>query len=296
MRRFAPAFVLAVRRLCLAVLAFSMKAGGGVADGGSVVRGPSVRIRDALLTIRGLAREIVEAAADPSRKMSELFSEAAIQGKVGACVELALAVASCRRGKWLRAVCAEIEATADAVIAADNALAPRLTLNPETISHVQCVELKIFDMMISAGPVILILSKLAQMFRPYVIACLHKEFADIRIQLRLSENGGRPAGGRPRGGRQPAFTQKAVAVLCGRSEGTVAGWESGRIRPPLGYGPELRARGGVEFFDWVREYCSHFGVADVFVQIRKGNVAYTEGLTEREKGLVEEYIWRLRQG
>ena len=134
MRRFAPAFVLAVRRLCLAVLAFSMKAGGGVADGGSVVRG-------------------------------------------------------------------------------------RLTLNPETISHVQCVELKIFDMMISAGPVILILSKLARMFRPYVIACLHKEFADIRIQLRLSENGGRPAGGRPRGGRQPAFTQKAVAVLCGRSEG-----------------------------------------------------------------------------
>ena len=103
-------------------------------------------------------------------------------------------------------------------------------------------------------------------------------------------------GGRPKKGRQPAFTQKAVAVLCGKSEGTVAGWENGRIRPPLGYEAELRVRGGVEFFDWVREYSSHNGVADVFVQIKKGNVAYTEGLTEREKGLVEEYIWKLRQG
>ena len=267
-----------------------------VGGGESIVCGPSVRIREALLTIRGLAREIVEVAADPSRKMSELFSEAAIQVKVGACVELALAVAACRRCKWLRAVRAETKATADVVIAADNALSPCLTLNPETMSHVQCVELKIFDMMISARPLILALAKLARIFKPYFIAYLHKEFVDIRIQLRLSENAGKPTGGRPRKGRQPAFTQKAVAVLCGKSEGTVAGWENGRIRPPLGYETELRVNGGVEFFDWVREYCSHFGVADVFVQIQKGNVAYTDGLTEREKGLVEEYIWKLRQG
>lgn len=103
-------------------------------------------------------------------------------------------------------------------------------------------------------------------------------------------------GGRPRKGRQPAFTQKAVAVLCGKSEGTVAGWENGRIKPPLDYAVELRVKGGVDFFEWVREYNAHNGVADVFVQIQKGNVAYTEGLTEREKGLVEEYIRELRQG
>ena len=103
-------------------------------------------------------------------------------------------------------------------------------------------------------------------------------------------------GGRPRKGRQPAFTQKAVAVLCGKSEGTVAGWENGRIKPPFDYRAELRVKGGVEFFDWVREYNAHNGVADIFVQIQKGNVVYTEGLTEREKGLVEEHIRKLRQG
>ena len=130
-----------------------------VGGGESIVCGPGVRIREALLTIRGLAREIVEVAADPSRKMSELFSEAAIQVKVGACVELALAVAACKRCKWLRAVRAEIESTAEVVIAADNALSPCLTLNPETMSQVQCVELKIFDLMISASPMILVLAR-----------------------------------------------------------------------------------------------------------------------------------------
>ena len=103
-------------------------------------------------------------------------------------------------------------------------------------------------------------------------------------------------GGRPRKGRRPAFTQKAVAVLCGKDVNTVARWESGAIRPPLDYTAELRMKGGVGFFDWVREYNAHNGVADIFIQIRKGNVAYTEGLTEREKGLVEEYIQALRQG
>ena len=103
-------------------------------------------------------------------------------------------------------------------------------------------------------------------------------------------------GGRPRKGRQPAFTQKAVAVLCGKDVNTVARWESGAIKPPLDYTAELRMKGGVGFFDWVREYNAHNGVADIFIQIRKGNVAYTEGLTEREKGLVEEYIQALRQG
>ena len=228
--------------------------------------------------------------------MSGLFSEAAIQVKVGACVELALAVAACRRCKWLRAVRAETKATADVVIAADNALSPCLTLNPETMSHVQCVELKIFDLMISASPLILVLANLARIFKPYVIAYLHKEFIDIRIQLHLTENGGKSVGGRPRKGRRPAFTQKAVAVLCGKDVNTVARWESGAIRPPLDYTAELRMKGGVGFFDWVREYNAHNGVADIFIQIRKGNVAYTEGLTEREKGLVEEYIQALRQG
>ena len=103
-------------------------------------------------------------------------------------------------------------------------------------------------------------------------------------------------GGRPRKGRQPAFTQKAVAVLCGKDANTVARWESGAIKPPLDYTSELRMKGGVGFFDWVREYNAHNGVADIFIQIQKGNVAYTEGLTEREKGLVEEYIQALRQG
>ena len=85
-------------------------------------------------------------------------------------------------------------------------------------------------------------------------------------------------------------------MLCGKSEGTVAGWENGRIKPPFDYRAELRVKGGVEFFDWVREYNAHNGVADIFVQIQKGNVVYTEGLTEREKGLVEEHIRKLRQG
>ena len=103
-------------------------------------------------------------------------------------------------------------------------------------------------------------------------------------------------GGRPRKGGRPAFTQKAVAVLCGKDVNTVARWESGAIKPPLDYTSELRMKGGVGFFDWVREYNAHNGVADIFIQIQKGNVAYTEGLTEREKGLVEEYIQALRQG
>ena len=103
-------------------------------------------------------------------------------------------------------------------------------------------------------------------------------------------------GGRPKKGRQPAFTQKAVAVLCGKDVNTVARWESGAIKPPLDYTAELRVKGGIAFFDWVREYNAHNGVADIFVQIQKGNVVYTEGLTEREKGLVEEYIQELRQG
>ena len=257
---------------------------------------PGFRIREALRRIGDLAREVSAAAADSSRKVSELFSEAAVQVKIDACLELALAVAACNRRKHLLEAHGEIEAAECAVIAANNAISPFLTLNPEAMTHVQCAALKIFDLMLAASPLILVFAKLARMFKSYLIAYLHRELVGMRIQLRLSEREGRSPGGRPQRERRPAFTQAAVAVLCGRSEGTVAGWESGRIRPPLGYRAELRFGGGVEFFDWVREYGSHFGVADVVVQIKKGNVAYTEGLTEREKGLVEEYIWKLRQG
>ena len=257
---------------------------------------PGSRIRDALAAIRRIAREIVDTAADPKGRMSNLFSEAAIQKKIGACMDLVFAVAACNRCKWLRSVRLEVEETAAVVVAADNALASYLTLNPETMSHVQSCELKVFEMLLSGSPKILVLAKFARFFRCYVISYLHKEFVGCRVQVLLYENSGRSPGGRPRKGRRPAFTQKAVAVLCGKDVNTVARWESGAIRPPLDYTAELRMKGGVGFFDWVREYNAHNGVADIFIQIRKGNVAYTEGLTEREKGLVEEYIQALRQG
>ena len=257
--------------------------------------GPSSRIREALRTIRGIAQEIVDAAADPSRKLSDLFTEAAIQRKVDACMGLALAVAACGRCKWLREVRREVGESAAVVVAADNALAPLMTLNPEAMSNAIAFELKVFELLLAAGPLVLLLARIARLFRLYAISQLHKEFVGVRIQLQASERGGRSAGGRPGRGRQPAFTQKAVATLCGKDVNTVARWESGAIRPPLDYTADLRTKGGVGFFDWVREYNAHNGVADVFVQIQKGNVVYTEGLTEREKGLVEEYVWELRR-
>ena len=103
-------------------------------------------------------------------------------------------------------------------------------------------------------------------------------------------------GGRPQSGSRPAFSQAAVALLCGRSVDTVARWENGAVRAPLGYTRQLRELGGVAFFDFVREYRSHFGTDDVFARIRRHEVVYTEGLTERERGLVEAYVTRLQRG
>lgn len=60
---------------------------------------PSERITKALRKIRFLAQEIADTAADPSRKLSDLFTEGAIQAKTNACIELALAVADCNRPK-----------------------------------------------------------------------------------------------------------------------------------------------------------------------------------------------------
>ena len=145
--------------------------------------GPSSRIREALRTIRGIAQEIVDAAADPSRRLSDLFAEAAIQKKVDACMGLALAVAACGRCKWLREVRREIEETAAVVVAADNALAPRITLNPEMMNHVIGAEQKVFDLLLAASLKVLVLAKLARMMRTQLATYLHKEYVSIRIEL-----------------------------------------------------------------------------------------------------------------
>lgn len=156
---------------------------------------PVARLRAALATIRGYAREIVDVAADPSRQMSELFSEAAIQAKTNACLELALSVAACKSRKPFREVHDEVRQTQDAVVAADNALAPYVTIIPEAMSNVMSMELKVFDWLLTANPVILALAKLTPVLKPYVASYLHKEFTSLRFEILLHESGGLSAPG-----------------------------------------------------------------------------------------------------
>lgn len=151
---------------------------------------PSERITKALRKIRFLAQEIADTAADPSRKLSDLFTEGAIQAKTNACIELALAVADCNRPKWLREVRSEIERTQYAVIAADNALAPCMTLNPEMMNHFLGAEQKVFDMMLSSSLKVLALAKFARMMRAQLMTYLHKECVSIRIELLHWESAG----------------------------------------------------------------------------------------------------------
>ena len=190
--------------------------------------GPSSRIREALRTIRGIAQEIVDAAADPSRKLSDLFTEAAIQRKVDACMGLALAVAACGRRKWLREVRREIEETAAVVVAADNALAPRITLNPEMMNHVIGAEQKVFDLLLAASLKVLVLAKLARMMRTQLATYLHKESVSIRIELlhwERERNAERvPLGG----GSRPAY-ETGNEVRKGKN--SVRGLEGERLQP-----------------------------------------------------------------
>ena len=190
--------------------------------------GSSSRIREALRTIRGIAQEIVDAAADPSRKLSDLFTEAAIQRKVDACMGLALAVAACGRCKWLREVRREVEETAAVVVAADNALAPRITLNPEMMNHVIGAEQKVFDLLLAASLKVLVLAKLARMMRPQLATYLHKESVGIRIEL-LHWERERNAERVPLcGGSRPAY-ETGNEVRMGKN--SVRGLEGERLQP-----------------------------------------------------------------
>lgn len=104
-------------------------------------------------------------------------------------------------------------------------------------------------------------------------------------------------GGRPLD--KPAFTQKAVAALCCIKSGaaTVANWETGRTKKvPCGYKKDLREKGGEAFFNFVSEYLRTHRFNKELKLFLEGKVVYTEGLSEREAGQVQDYINKRRQG
>ena len=111
-------------------------------------------------------------------------------------------------------------------------------------------------------------------------------------QIRQAVNGG----GRPV--RKAAFTQKAVAALLGIKCGaaTIANWERERTKKrPHGYSKELRVNGEKPFFDFVAEYLRTHDGNERLKQFLRGKVVYTEGLTEKQIGLVQAYAQDLAQ-
>ncbi len=106
-------------------------------------------------------------------------------------------------------------------------------------------------------------------------------------------------GGRTTGDARPALTQKAVAALCciKSGAGTIANWEKGRTKKvPCGYKKELREKGGTEFFEFVAEYLRTHKFNKELNLFLAGKVVYTDGLTERETGMVQDFINKRRQG
>lgn len=102
--------------------------------------------------------------------------------------------------------------------------------------------------------------------------------------------------GRPKA-KSIRFTQGMVAALCGVGEGTVANWDTGRTKKiPPGYSRELREKGGSEFYNFITEYWRTRNLKEGLKAFLEGKVAYLEGLTEREAGMVQDFINSCRNG
>lgn len=148
----------------------------------------TIRLRRALGDIRRIAAAIIETAREAGGRMSERFSEAETQEKVCACLSLVDAVGIC----WptdLQAMKDELIATQTLVMTANDTLAPLAKSNPEMIGLARSVELKIFDMLVSNDPLILLFARIAQPIRSYFASYLHREFVFMRMQLLAVENG-----------------------------------------------------------------------------------------------------------
>lgn len=92
------------------------------------------------------------------------------------------------------------------------------------------------------------------------------------------------------------FTQGMVAALCRVTISTVANWEKGRTKKvPNGYTREMREKGGIEFYNFITQYWQGKELNKNLKQFLEGKVAYLEGLTEKESGMVQDFIIQCRE-
>lgn len=88
-----------------------------------------------------------------------------------------------------------------------------------------------------------------------------------------------------------AFSREAMAKLCAVSDKTIYNWETGKTSPEIdGYSEALRINGGAELFAWVEDYRRFKQQPQLSKILTHKNIAFLDGITEKDKELIQEYI------
>lgn len=88
-----------------------------------------------------------------------------------------------------------------------------------------------------------------------------------------------------------AFSRAALAKLCEVSERTIYNWDTGATAPEIdGYSEALRIGGGTEMFAWIEDYRRFKQRPQLGKVLTRKNIAFLDGITDKDKELIQEYI------
>lgn len=138
------------------------------------------RIAEACLGIIRRSDQIVALAETPDAELSRIFSGKEIRVTSGICCELALAVADSESVVDLAANRENFERMRGHVMAANEALAERTTVNPQTMSAIMNAEDTLINLLVAADPTVRLMAGFAKKYLGVVKSTLTAFFTDLR--------------------------------------------------------------------------------------------------------------------
>ena len=145
-------------------------------------------LESASRAIEARCDEIIEASQDSSRDPGECFTTKEIQKNIDLCIGFLRAVAALDKPEKLISAADTLARLEEKVIAADYALAERMTCNPHTITCIIRCEEFVLDLMIEGNPFLLSAAKFIAKVPIILPHILRAAFTDIQHQL--AESGG----------------------------------------------------------------------------------------------------------
>ena len=159
---------------------------------------------------RGIVRrsdQVVALAETPGAGLSRIFSRKEIGVTNGISCELLLAVADSESVDDLAANRENFERMREHVMAANDALAARTLVNPQTMSTIMNAEDTLINLLVAADPSVRLMAGFAKKYLGVVKSTLTAFYTDLRLQLATAEGKG--------GGRVGRIVRETLSAPVG---------------------------------------------------------------------------------